>query len=294
MPETQLRLFPPARPLTERFGAKFFRGLPKNPGVYLMSDSRGKILYVGQSQNLRERVSSYRHVHPDRSSRKLVRLVHSVERIEWEICPTHEEARVRENHLLREHRPRFNTINVWPRGHWFAGMRLENEQIEFSFTREWPQEDDGFYGAFKSSGLPGFASLLRLLWAMSHPCSAESDYPRLLINERPPKQFVLDLPTRLHFSKDELVGLLTFFFRGESLALLEWLRGKLPDEKNISLFHQKLLCADLERVENFFQFGPSRNAQLCRAHGLTERLIRQEALNDLLVSPVSSRAEGST
>jgi hypothetical protein len=95
----------------------------------------------------------------------------------------------------------------------------------------------------------------------------------------------------LHFSKDELVELLLFFFRGESFALIGWLRDRLPGTENVSLFHRNLLCHDLERTHDFFRFGPLRNAQLRRTHCLTERLIRQEALDDLLVALVPPRAE---
>ena len=110
----QLRLFPPPKPLTERFGAEFFRAIPAVPGVYRMFDGAGRIIYIGQSQNLRDRLNSYRQVHPERDSRKTVRLVHEVRRIEWEICDSPASARLRENELLRTVRPRFNRVNVWP------------------------------------------------------------------------------------------------------------------------------------------------------------------------------------
>ena len=110
----QLRLFAPPKPLTERFGAEFFRAIPAVPGVYRMFDGEGRIIYIGQSQNLRDRLNSYRHVHPERDSRKTVRLVHEVRRIEWEICDSPASARLRENELLRTLRPRFNRVNVWP------------------------------------------------------------------------------------------------------------------------------------------------------------------------------------
>ena len=97
----QLRLLPAPRPLTERFGAAFFRGIPRVPGVYRMFDEAGVLLYVGQSRDLRDRLNSYRHVHPDRDSRKTVRLVHLVRRVEWEVCETAVGAVLWENELLR-------------------------------------------------------------------------------------------------------------------------------------------------------------------------------------------------
>lgn len=79
----QLRLLPAPTPLTDRLGATFFRGIPGVPGVYRMFDGAGLLLYVGQSRDLHDRLNSYRHVHPDRDSRKTVRLVHLVRRSAW-------------------------------------------------------------------------------------------------------------------------------------------------------------------------------------------------------------------
>ena len=47
----QLRLLPAPRPLTDRLGAAFFRGIPRAPGVYRMFDEAGLLLYVGQSSD---------------------------------------------------------------------------------------------------------------------------------------------------------------------------------------------------------------------------------------------------
>src|SRR5512132_1710482 len=108
MAERQLHLFPAPKPLAERLGEDFFRAVPARPGVYLMAGKDDRILYVGQSQNLRVRLASYKLARPDRAPRKLIRLIHSVRSITWETCPTARAARVRENELLRLLRPRFN------------------------------------------------------------------------------------------------------------------------------------------------------------------------------------------
>src|SRR5204863_7431757 len=97
MDARQLRLFPNPKPLVERLGYDFFRRVPRAPGIYLMGGQGDRILYVGQSSNLRQRLSSYRHVQAERASRKLIRLVHQVRTITWEVCATTEAARLREN-----------------------------------------------------------------------------------------------------------------------------------------------------------------------------------------------------
>src|SRR5579871_5697873 len=123
MAEKQLPLFEAARPLLDRFGADFFRAVPPRPGVYIMGGEGERILYIGQSRNLRQRLSSYKNARPDRAPRKIIRLVHLVRTIAWEECETAEAARLRENQLLRIHRPKFNVVNTYPQAYGFITMQ---------------------------------------------------------------------------------------------------------------------------------------------------------------------------
>jgi excinuclease ABC subunit C len=68
----QLWLFEPPKPLVERFGKEFFRGLPERPGVYLMCGASEGVLYVGKARNLRKRLSAYRVANPERMKRRPV------------------------------------------------------------------------------------------------------------------------------------------------------------------------------------------------------------------------------
>ena len=247
-----------------------------------MFDACGKIIYVGQSHDLRERIGSYRYIHPDRSGRKLVRLVHNIADIRWETCTTAEAARVRENSLLREHRPKFNSINKWPRAHWFATIRSEEERLHCTFTREEPPDNANIYGAFKSGCLIGYTSLLRLVWAVLNQTISVHAYPRQLIAEKPPKEFTFPLTHSANSS--ELREQLLRFFTGESFTIVDWFAERLPAADNFPLFDRNLFLTDLEQLRHFFQFGPARNAKLRKKHGLQKNLIGQEALDDLLVS----------
>ena len=62
----QLWLFPPPKPFNDRFGSAFFRSLPREPGVYFFFDGDGRIVYIGKSKSLKQRLNSYRYIHPDR------------------------------------------------------------------------------------------------------------------------------------------------------------------------------------------------------------------------------------
>ena len=81
--------------------------LPKVPGVYLMHNAKGCIIYVGKAVNLASRVRSYFHAsaqeHP-----KTRRLVGEIRDIEWIITDSEVDALILEANLIKKHRPRYN------------------------------------------------------------------------------------------------------------------------------------------------------------------------------------------
>ena len=110
----QLWLFSPPKPLVDRLGEDFFRQLPSGPGVYFMCGQHEGVLYVGKARNLRRRLSSYRVANPDRFPRRIIRLLHQVTRIEFDLCPDENSARHREEMLIAVLGPKFNRAGkVW-------------------------------------------------------------------------------------------------------------------------------------------------------------------------------------
>jgi len=110
----QLWLFDPPKPLVERFGEEFFRKLPTEPGVYFMCGDAEGVLYVGKATNLRKRLSSYSVANPERMPRRIIRMLHRVKRIEFDVCQTEESAGCREELLIYFLNPRSNGVGkVW-------------------------------------------------------------------------------------------------------------------------------------------------------------------------------------
>jgi len=81
--------------------------LPTQPGVYLMKDEHGKVIYVGKAINLRNRVRSYFHA-PYGQEAKVWRLVERVRDIEFIITESELEALVLECNLIKKYKPHFN------------------------------------------------------------------------------------------------------------------------------------------------------------------------------------------
>lgn len=83
------------------------RRQPTAPGVYLMKDAGGEVLYVGKAKNLRARLRSY--MQADRDTRPQIRfLMERATTIETIVTDTEKEALILENTLIKQHRPRYN------------------------------------------------------------------------------------------------------------------------------------------------------------------------------------------
>jgi predicted GIY-YIG superfamily endonuclease len=185
----QLLLFPPTRPLAERFGADFFRAIPDRPGVYFMSTARDGVLYVGKAKNLRRRLGSYRSGTGERLPRRLLRLVLTVERIDWDICSDEATALVRERDLIRALQPRFNSLGLRPPKEWFIGWRRQGDDLTVSLA-ESPADSAESRGPFVYAR-PAFVALLRSLWLRLHPGSSIAELPCRLLNGSGPARLTV-------------------------------------------------------------------------------------------------------
>ena len=277
--ERQLRLFPHSKPLLTRFGSEFFSTAPKSPGVYVMTGSSGEILYVGQSKNVRARLGTYRNANPEHLPRRIVRLVHLVASITWEKCESASVARVRENELLRLHRPRFNRMNTYPAAYCFLGLRRGAERIELF----WNRREDGVanYGAFKSGAVMAYCALIRLLWSATRAAGAEEDHPRPLLTGKAPSRFSVDAAAGGWHDVQLLARLLHEFLAGASNLLLRWLTAAIRTDR-LSPFHRRLIDSDLALLCQFYESGPKRLHRLKREHGVGEQIVPKDELDDLI------------
>lgn len=292
----QLELLPYRNPLTERLGKDFFTTLPRSPAVYTMRGEADAILYVGKAKDLRARLLSYRRARPEQVSRKVIRMIRLVRRIDWEPCESEEAALLRENQLLRLHRPPFNVVNVHPESYYLIGFRRAGRSFRFRLTtqQEGPEPGERLFGAFKGrpSVRDGYSALLRLLWACHHPM--ESDllaFPPPLARRRPPDRYEIEFPEAL--GRRELVAWtarIRRFLEGGgggsgARGLLVPLTENLLNNETIPPFLFRGVQEDLEALERFHELGPLRNRRLKRFHRLPVREpIAQERLDDLFVT----------
>lgn len=250
------------------------------------------ILYVGKAKDLRTRLMSYRRAKPGQVPRKVLRLINVISHIRWEECGDEQSALLRENELLRKHRPPFNVMNKRPDTYYFVAMKTDRRAREVSFrlTMNPISDDDVLYGAYKgrSSVRQGYTSLLRLLWASQAQAALETDrfeFPMPLAARKPAYVFSLKLreaPDSPKFREWE--RMLKRFLHGSSAVLLEMLTLDLLANEKIPPFVYGAIQEDLEALRVFYEVGPRRNHSLRRFHKLSERLIPQEKIDDLLVT----------
>lgn len=286
----QLRLFPPAKPLLERFGPDFFRNVPECPGVYLMSGDNHRLLYIGQSQNLRTRLNSYKNLNLERASRKLVRLVHLARSITWEICASPEQAQLRENELLRLHKPSLNVANTRPEHYAFIGMRRDESRLLLRLTKS-PVAEPGekLYGAFKGvwSVRAALAALLRFFWALERPSLLPHEMPSALVHGKTPEHSSVDLG---NMEWKDMGERLELFLGGRTPELLDLFSDRLSKRQGASLFLLRLWEQDLECLRHFYRLGPQRALELRQQFQISEELIEPAELDDLLVLQRQNKA----
>jgi len=124
--------------------------VPKRPGVYLMRDQLGHVIYVGKAKNLRDRVSSY-YSQPLGYTRKMDGLLESMVKIDTEVVGSELQALILEAQLIRRFQPRYNT----------AMRSFEHyPYIKIDVTSAWPRitlakvrKDDGarYFGPYRSA-----------------------------------------------------------------------------------------------------------------------------------------------
>jgi predicted GIY-YIG superfamily endonuclease len=249
---SQMLLFPDPRPLVDKLGLEFFRHLPECPGVYLMRDEAGTVLYVGKAKNLKRRLASYRVANPDRFRRRHLRLLRAVTRIELQECPDEQSALARESELLRSLKPRFNRAGTWPGPQRFLGWRISDQGLDLAVAEE-VEEGWHSHGPRGANLISLRASLLRLLWCAIHPQQAT---PIALMPEGWFSGRHNSVATIPHLDAsgavfEEAVARLEELVTGNSGHFMTWINARTSRQSHP--FELAVRAVDLETVTRFAQ-----------------------------------------
>jgi excinuclease ABC subunit C len=126
------------------------KSLPESPGVYLMKDTRGVVLYVGKSRCLRDRVGSYFVPSADLGPGKQ-RLLEFVSDFDFLNCDTEVQALLTENRLIKDIHPRFNSMLMDDKTYPYLEITSRDDYPGVYVTRQPHATGTKLYGPFVSS-----------------------------------------------------------------------------------------------------------------------------------------------
>ena len=220
--------------------------LPLAPGVYLMMDKTGKVIYVGKAKKLKNRVSQY---FQDSASHniKTRNMVSQVDHFDTIFVSSEFEALVLENSLIKRHMPHYNILLKDDKGYPF--IRLSKEDYpRFSLGNRPAADNDRYYGPFGGryetrQALDAVLSALRL-----PTCSRK--FPRDIGAERPCLNFHMgrcDGFCRTEMPREEYqrrIQQAAQLLEGRSKQLLRDMKAEMEEEAEALRFEQAAAIRD--------------------------------------------------
>ena len=124
--------------------------LPDKPGVYIMHDADDTIMYVGKAVNLHRRVQSYFRTIVGRGP-QIDQMVKQIARFEYIVTDSELEALVLENNLIKENRPRYNTLLKDDKTYPYIKVTVQEEYPRILFSRLMKKDKARYFGPFTSA-----------------------------------------------------------------------------------------------------------------------------------------------
>ncbi|MCI9648687.1 excinuclease ABC subunit UvrC [Oscillibacter sp.] len=220
--------------------------LPLSPGVYLMMDRTGKVIYVGKAKKLKNRVSQYFQDSASHTA-KTRQMVSQVDHFDTIFVTSEFEALVLENSLIKRHMPRYNILLKDDKGYPF--VRLSRDSYpRFTMTHKWASDGARYFGPFGGrfetrQALDAVLSALRL-----PTCSRK--FPRDVGAERPCLNFHMgrcDGFCRVEMPAEEYrrrIGQAALMLEGRAKQLLKEMTAEMESEAEALRFERAALLRD--------------------------------------------------
>lgn len=124
--------------------------LPNSPGVYLMHDAKDEIIYIGKAVNLKNRVRQYFQSGKNKTA-KILKMVSLIARFEYIVTDSEIEALILECNLIKEHRPKYNTMLKDDKGYPFIRVTLNEPYPRVKLARKMARDKSKYYGPYPSA-----------------------------------------------------------------------------------------------------------------------------------------------
>ena len=210
--------------------------LPASPGVYIMNDRHDEIIYVGKAISLKNRVRQYFQESRSKTA-KIEKMVSRIARFEYIITDSELEALVLECNLIKEHRPRYNTMLKDDKTYPYIKVTMDEAFPRVLFSRTMKKDKCRYFGPYTSAGaVKDTIDLIHKLWKL-RTCTRR--LPQDIGKERPCLNYHIkqcQAPCQGYISQEEY---------GKAVAqTLDFLNGKY--EPVLSMLEEKMMQASDE------------------------------------------------
>lgn len=156
--------------------------LPGKPGVYLMHDEKDAIIYVGKAISLKNRVRQYFQSSRNKGA-KIEQMVTHISRFEYIVTDSELEALVLECNLIKEHRPKYNTMLMDDKSYPFIKVTVNEPFPRVMLARQMKKDKAKYFGPYISAG--AVKDTIELIRKLYHIRSCNRSLPKDIGKERP-------------------------------------------------------------------------------------------------------------
>ena len=156
--------------------------LPGKPGVYLMHDEKDAIIYVGKAISLKNRVRQYFQSSRNKGA-KIEQMVTHISRFEYIVTDSELEALVLECNLIKEHRPKYNTMLMDDKTYPFIKVTVNEPFPRVMMARRMKKDKAKYFGPYTSAG--AVKDTIELIRKLYHIRSCNRSLPKDIGKERP-------------------------------------------------------------------------------------------------------------
>lgn len=206
--------------------------LPGKPGVYLMHDEKDEIIYVGKAVSLKNRVRQYFQSSRNKGV-KIEQMVTHIRRFEYIVTDSELEALVLECNLIKEHRPKYNTMLMDDKAYPFIKVTVEEPYPRIMMARRIVKDRAKYFGPYTSAGaVKDTIELIRKIYKV-RSCSRK--LPRDTGKERPCLNYHIhqcDAPCQGYVSQEtyrKSIDQVLHFLNGSYEGILRELEEKMRE-----------------------------------------------------------------
>ena len=206
--------------------------LPAKPGVYIMHDEKDAIIYVGKAISLRNRVRQYFQTSRNKGP-KIEQMVTKIRRFEYIVTDSELEALVLECNLIKEHRPKYNTMLKDDKTYPYIKVTMGEDFPRLLFSRSMKKDKSKYFGPYTSAG--AVKDTIELMNKLYQLRTCNRNLPRDKGKERPCLNYHIRQclgPCQGYVSKEEYgkqVAQALEFLNGNYKPLLKMLEGKMQE-----------------------------------------------------------------